>query len=339
VPSTPEERQALADGYRAYGAACQQISGDLIRVIGTDSTVEDLERIRVALGDERLTFIGHSSGTLLGAVYADRYPQRVRAMVLDGPIDPSLSLDQMTLAQAVAFDRTLSNFFTWCASTTACPWRPTGESRQAMLALMDRLRAQPILTPSKQWVGVGELIQGVMSRLYARKRWPALGQALAKAERGDGSDLATLSTNYVNHGASNAADARSVITCLDHPAPADPEAYPGLADAAAQQAPVFGPIFAWAALSCGLWPVPATLHPHAVRAPGAPPIVVIGTTGDPATPQGWAESLASQLEQGVLVLRHGEEHVAYYYSGCVRALVDAYIVGGRPPADPTTCTS
>jgi hypothetical protein len=93
----------------------------------------------------------------------------------------------------------------------------------------------------------------------------------------------------------------------------------------------------WSVLSCGVWPVPATLPARPVRAFGAPPIMVVGTTGDPATPQAWAESLADQLEGGILVLRQGEEHVAYYYSGCVRGLVDAYLVDGRPPPDPTTC--
>ncbi|HEY3239852.1 MAG TPA: alpha/beta hydrolase, partial [Acidimicrobiia bacterium] len=96
--------------------------------------------------------------------------------------------------------------------------------------------------------------------------------------------------------------------------------------------------FTWAALSCGVWPVPAALAPHPVQALGSPPILVVGTTGDPATPQAWAESLANQLEQGILVLRQGTEHVAYYYSSCVRSIVDAYLVDGRLPADGTTCT-
>jgi hypothetical protein len=98
-------------------------------------------------------------------------------------------------------------------------------------------------------------------------------------------------------------------------------------------------VFTWAALSCGMWSVPSTLTPHQTRAAGAPPIMVVGTTGDPATPQAWARSLAGQFEHGVLVLRQGAEHVAYYYSACVRRLVDAYLVDGRPPASGTTCAS
>src|SRR5207237_9280243 len=175
-------------------------------------------------------------------------------------------------------------------------------------------------------------VSGVMSRLTARSNWPSLGSALAAAERGDGSPLATLSSNYENAGASNAADARQSILCLDHPAPRDPDAYPALAEASKAQAPVFGPVFTWAALSCGVWSVPSTLTPGPTRAAGAPPILVVGTTGDPATPQGWARSPAGQFEHGVLVLRQGADEDAYHHSSCLRGLVEPCIVNGNTPA-------
>ncbi|HZQ75716.1 MAG TPA: alpha/beta hydrolase [Acidimicrobiia bacterium] len=340
APTTAAGQKALADAYRAYGQACLQWSGDLLRHVGTDATVEDLERIRVALGDDKLTFIGHSAGTLLGAVYADRYPQHVRAVVLDGPIDPSLTLDQMTLAQAVGFESALRSFFAWCDGTATCPWRPPDPDRTAAFTdLMDRIRQKPLTASDNRIVGVDTFVSGVMSRLTARANWPSLGTALASAERGDGSPLATLASNYQNAGASNAADARQSILCLDHPAPRDPNAYPALAEASKAQAPVFGPVFTWAALSCGVWPVPSTFTPKAVRAAGSPPILVVGTTGDPATPEVWARALAGQFEGGVLVLRQGAEHVAYYYSACVRAIVDRYVVDGVAPASGTTCAS
>ena len=340
APTTDAGAKALADAYRAAGQACLQWSGDLLRHVGTDATVEDLERIRVALGEDKLTFIGHSAGTLLGAVYADRHPQRVRAFVLDGPIEPSLTLDQMTLAQAVGFEAALRSFFAWCDGTTTCPWRPPDPDRTAAFnSLMDRIRQKPLTASGNRTVGVDTFVSGTMSRLTARSNWASLGDALAAAERGDGSPLATLATNYQNAGASNAADARQSILCLDHPAPRDPDAYPALAEASKAQAPVFGPVFTWAALSCGVWPVPSTLTPGPTRAAGAPPILVVGTTGDPATPQVWARSLAGQFEHGVLVLRQGAEHVAYYYSACVRAIVDRYVVDGLVPASGTTCAS
>ncbi|HEV7535634.1 MAG TPA: alpha/beta hydrolase [Acidimicrobiia bacterium] len=340
APTDDAGKKALADAYRAGGQECLKWSGDLLGDVGTDATAEDLERIRLALGEDKLTFIGHSAGTLLGAVYADRYPQHVRAFVLDGPIDPSLTLDQMTRAQAVGFESSLRSFFAWCNSAAACHWRPADPDRTgAFNALMDRIRRQPLTASGNRVVGVDTFVSGTMSRLTARSKWPSLGDALAAAERGDGSPLATLANNYQNAGASNAADARQSILCLDHPAPRNPDDYPALAEASKADAPVFGPVFTWAALSCGVWPVPSTLTPKPVRAAGSPPIVVIGTTGDPATPQGWARALAGQFEHSVLVLRQGAEHVAYYYSACVRGLVDAYLVNGKVPASGTTCAS
>jgi pimeloyl-ACP methyl ester carboxylesterase len=230
APTKPEDQQTLADAYRAAGEACLRWSGDLLRYVGTNSTVEDLERIRIALGEDKLTFMGHSAGTLLGAVYADRYPQRVRAFVLDGPIDPSLTLDEMTLAQARGFEAALRSFFAWCDKTTTCKWRPANPDRtQALLALMDRIRQEPLKASGGRIVGVDTFVSGTMSRLTARSKWPSLGDALAAAERGDGSPLATLASNYQNAGATNAADARQSILCLDHPAPRELSAYPTLA--------------------------------------------------------------------------------------------------------------
>ncbi len=340
APTKPEDQQTLADAYKAFGEACLRWSGDLLRHVGTDSTAEDLERIRIALGEDKLTFIGHSAGTLLGAVYADRYPQRVRAFVLDGPIDPNLTLDQMTLAQAKGFEAALRSFFVYCDKTATCKWRPANPDRtQALLALMDRVRQEPLKASGGRIVGLDDLVSGIMSRLTARSKCASLGDALPAPERGEASPLATLASNYQNAGASNAAEARQSILCLDHQAPRELSAYPPLAEASKAHAPVGGPVFTWAALSCGMWSVPATLDVKPTRAAGAPPIIVVGTTGDPATPQAWAEALAGQLERGVLVLRQGAEHVAYYYSACVRRLVDAYIVDGRPPASGHVCTS
>ncbi|MGH9034649.1 MAG: alpha/beta fold hydrolase, partial [Acidimicrobiia bacterium] len=153
VPTNDADRQRLTDGYRAYGDLCARAHGDYLRFVGTDSTAEDLERIRVALGDERLTFIGHSSGTLLGAIYAERYPQRVRGLVLDGPIDPALDLIGMTRAQSMAFERTLDGFFAWCASDPGCAWRPGADLRAGFLALIDRIRREPLPAPDGERVG------------------------------------------------------------------------------------------------------------------------------------------------------------------------------------------
>ncbi len=304
--------------------------------VGTVDAARDLDRIREGLGDQRLTFLGHSYGTLLGATYAELFPDRVRAMVLDGAIDPALSTDAMSIAQAQGFEASLDAFFAWCRGSNGCAWRPTGDQRTAFMGLLASVRARP-LNVGRRAVGAGELLLGVLSTLYARSFWPALGRALAGVATGDGGQVLSLSDGYQTHGLSNAADANSAITCLDHPVSDDPSTYPQTAAAAAAQAPVFGPMFAWGALQCGVWPVPSTRQPHVIRANGAPPILVVGTTDDPATPYRWAVALASGLDKGVLVGRVGVDHVAYYYSACVRQIDARYLVDGTTPPPSTVC--
>ena len=337
APTTDAGRQALIAGARAYGAACQQHSGALLAYVGTEATARDLDRIRAALGDDRLTYLGHSYGTLLGATYAELFPQRVRALVLDGAVDPSLTTEQMLVGQAVGFEGSLDAFFAWCAGSEACAWRPGSDPRGAFLALLDRVRRQPAAAGAGRTAGPGELYDAVLGTLTARSFWPSLGRALARLASGDGAGVVGLSDGYQTHGGPNTIDANSAVTCLDHPVTRDLAEFPALADAAARQAPVFGPVFAWGALTCAVWPAPPTRAPHAIRAPGTPPILVVGTTHDPATPYPWAVHLAGELEHGVLVGRQGEDHVAYYYSSCVRAIDDAYLVAGTVPAAGTVC--
>jgi pimeloyl-ACP methyl ester carboxylesterase len=341
VPQTEASRQALVDADRAYAAACQRYSGDLLPFVGTDSAARDLDRIRAALGDDKLTFLGHSYGTLLGATYAELFPTRVRAMVLDGAIDPALSTSAMSLAQAQGFEASLQAFFAWCAGpgAGACPWRPVGDPEAALAGLIAAARARPLPAGGGRSAGPGEVYLGVLDTLYAQSFWPSLGRALAGASQGDGRQMVGLSDSYQRHGSANTGDANTAISCLDHPVSRDLSTYSAAAASAAVQAPVFGPLFAWGALGCGVWPVAATTSPHAIRAPGSPAILVVGTTQDPATPYAWAEHLADELDSGVLVGRQGRDHVAYYYSSCIRAIDERYLIAGVTPSSGTICTS
>jgi len=341
VPQNDTERQQMVDENRAYALACQRVSGDLLPFVGTVDVARDLDRIRAAVGDDRLTFLGHSYGTLLGATYAEMFPGRTRAMVLDGAIDPALSLAQMSLVQAEGFDASLQQFFTWCRTSPACAWRPAGDSYAALGALMAAVRATPLPAGGSRHAGPGELYLAVLDTLYARSFWPSLGRALAAAAQGGGGPLVALSDGYRQHGSpnSNALDAMAAINCLDHPTSRDSASYAEAAANATRQAPFFGPVFAWGALECATWAVPPTRQPHPISAIGAPPILVVGTTGDPATPYAWAVALAGELQRGVLVTRQGVDHVAYYYSACVRAIDARYLIDGTTPAPGTTCAS
>ncbi|HZU79154.1 MAG TPA: alpha/beta hydrolase, partial [Acidimicrobiales bacterium] len=168
--------------------------------------------------------------------------------------------------------------------------------------------------------------------------WPRLGSALAQASAGNGAGLVAMSDNYDTENGPNSVDADTAISCLDHPVNAAPSAFPDLAAQAGMRAPLFGPMLMWGLLECAVWPAAPTRQAHAVKAPGSPPILVVGTSGDPATPHQWAVDVAAQLEHGVLVTWDGVDHVAYYYSPCVRSIDQAYLIGGTVPPNGTTCT-
>ncbi|HET6810761.1 MAG TPA: alpha/beta hydrolase [Acidimicrobiales bacterium] len=341
APGDAAGRQQLVADDRAFAAACLSGSGAaLLAHAGTREGVEDLDRLRAALGDDRLTFVGHSYGTYLGALYADAYPGRVRAAVLDGALDPALDLTRQVEAQAVGFDRVLGQFLSWCgADPGPCGWRPGSDPGAAFRSLLDTARRHPLPAGPGRQMGPGEIYEAVEGVMYSPSRWPALGQALGAAAGGNGAPVVALSDAYLNHGGPNGADAFEAVTCVDHPVPGDPAAYPALARELSGPAPVFGPVFAWGELACGLWPVPPTGRPHPVTAAGSPPILVVGTTADPVTPAAWAQSLAAELQHGVLLMRQGRDHVAYFYSACVRSWVDRYLVAGATPPAGTVCAS
>lgn len=337
VPIDPAAEARLGESIRAYVAACVRTTGiALLRHVGTEEAARDLEQLRIALGDDRLTFLGLSYGSLLGATYADRFPTRVRAMVLDGAIDPARPLTQLSADQARGLQDQLDGFLAWC--DRGCAWRTGGRSAAAFDALAQRLRAAALPSGPAQ-AGVAELYRAALSRMSSPSRWPSFAAALAAAERADGAPLLDLARAYVGvtPGSTINADASIAINCADHPVARGVDGTRAAADAAAASAPQFGPYLAWGALVCALWPAPATRRPHPVHATGAPPIVVVGTTHDPDTPYGWAVALARQLDRGVLLTRAGTGHVAYLANSCVRARLDRYVVDTIPPDTASAC--
>ena len=337
VPVAAATQQALVGNDEAYAGQCESMSGKMLPFVGTVDTARDLDVIRQALGDPLLTFVGHSYGTLLGATYAQLFPTHVRAMVLDGAIDPALSSAQMIIDQSKGFEGVLDDFFSWCASTH-CPWNEGSNPAATLLGLVAASRANPIPGGGGRGAGPGEFYDAMLDALYARSFWPSLGSALAEAAAGNGAAILGLSDAYLRNGSTNAVDAETAIDCLDHPTSRDISSYQSLAGEAAAQAPVFGPLLAWGLLGCAVWPVPATRVVGPTTAVGSPPILVVGATKDPATPYVWAQHLASELQHGVLVTWQGENHVAYFYSGCVRSIDQAYLLDGTLPATGTVCT-
>jgi len=337
VPSTAAAQQALFANDAAYAAQCETLSGELLPFVGTVDTARDLDRIRQALGDAQLTFFGHSYGTLLGATYAQMFPTHVRAMVLDGAIDPAMSTEQMVIEQSESFEAVLDDFFSWCAST-GCQWHPAGDPTTALLGLIAQSRQRAIPAGGGAVAGPGEIYTAILADLYSRSSWPSLGRALADAAAGDGAPALTLAHGYTTSGGTNSADAETAIDCLDHPVDRDLASFSAFVAQAAAHAPFFGPLLAWGEVVCAQWPVPPSRTPQATTAVGSPPILVVGATKDPATPYQWAQRLAAELQHGMLVTWQGENHVAYYYSACVRTIDQAYFVQGTLPAPGTVCT-
>jgi pimeloyl-ACP methyl ester carboxylesterase len=337
VPTTPAAQQALLQNDQSFATQCEQASGSILPFLGTVDTARDLDRMRAALGDAQLTFVGHSYGTLLGATYAELFPTHVRAMVLDGAIDPALSTVQYVKDQALSYESELHSFFAWCAAA-GCAWHPTGDPGADLLDLIQRSRSQALSTSAGGTAGPSQLYDTLLAGLESQSSWPSLARALAAAESGNGTPASSMGGQYASGGSSNGAVAEYAIDCLDHPVVRDPSRYPALAAQVGQSAPVFGPLLTWGLLGCATWPVLPSRAPAPATDPGAPPIVVVGTTGDPVTPYSWAVALAKELTGGTLLTWQGRSHVAYFYSPCVRDTVQAYLLAGTVPATGSVCT-
>ncbi|HET9692718.1 MAG TPA: alpha/beta hydrolase [Acidimicrobiales bacterium] len=338
-PPGPAGFATLVATARGFAAACQSSpSGPLLAHVNTLDAARDLDAVRAALGDTRLSYLGFSYGTLLGATYASLYPTRVRAMVLDGALDPTLAPLDALAAQGGAVDAQLGAFAAACRSSR-CPWRPVGSAEAALGALVDAARAGRL----GGGVGAAQVLYGTARGLYSTASWPQLGRALAAAAGGDGTGLADLFRSYVgttpSGGYSTEVEAETAVDCTDVTPPTLGEVQAATARLEAAGA-LFSALDVASEATCSVWPAPAPAGgPHPLTAPGAPPIVVVGSTGDPITPYAWARHLAAELGSGVLLTRVGDGHTALPASGCVRSAVATYLVGLVAPAPGTRCPS
>ncbi len=343
APSTPAGFDALLAAARTLAAGCEARSGAELPYVSTADAARDMDVLRAALGDSKLTYLGFSYGSLLGATYADLFPTQVRAMVLDGVLDPALPSIAEANEQASSLEDQLQQFFAWCASQSSCPWKPAGSPMAAFESLLSEVRASPL--PARQTsrrLGPAQFLYGAASALYSTSSWIDLAQSLQAASHGDGAGFLELFDSYTHRGAdgsySNLLEAEPAVNCLDTPAPSL-AAIESDAPAAAAAAPVFGLLTLYGLAGCIGWPVPATGRVAPIRAAGSPPIVVVGSTGDPITPYRWAQSLATELEHGVLLTRVGDGHTAYQYSSCIRGDVDQYLISLAVPPPGTRCAS
>lgn len=340
-PDTASEWDTAKRISKAFAEDCNARYAATLPFVGTKNVARDMESLRVALGEETLTFVGYSYGTVIGAVYADMYPKRVRAFVLDGAVDLSLGFEETVATQAVGFERALAAYIADC-DVKKCAASPDGNTARAIDDLLAKVEAEPLPAPSADRpAGPGETLLGLIEPLYSKLSWNSLTRALSDARKGDGSGLVKLADQYLQRQPDgsypNLIEANSAVNYIDEECPKDPAAYLSMADRLAKRAPHFGASAATSGLSCAYWrakPDPLT----APRAAGAPPILVIGTTNDPATPYEWSVAMSRQLQSGVLLTNRGEGHTIYAQGdSCIDRAVNAYLLELTVPAAGTSC--
>lgn len=339
--TTAAQRATFVAGEKKFVAGCLARNGSYLSHIGTIDSARDMDVFRALLGDSKLTYYGASYGTYLGAKYAQLFPTRIRALVLDGAVDPSQDNLAGASVQAHGFEVDLQDFLANCASSGSCPLGSTAtDARRGFDQLQARIAAHAEMVKGRK-LGSAEFIGGVAEGMYAVSEWPYLRTGLQRAENGDGSimlDFFDALVERKNGSYSNLQEAFNAISCVDRQSPKDLAAYDAAVRAHQKESPHFAAPIIYPAYVCGLWPVPPVEQAHPVSAPGAPPILVIGTTHDPATPYSWSQALAQQLS-GVLLTREGSGHTAYFSgNACISRAVDAYVLSLVLPAVGTRCT-
>jgi len=349
MPSDAAQLAGIVAQGKLYAQRCARNSAALLPYVGTQNAARDLDVLRAALGQPQLSYLGKSYGTYLGAWYAQLFPRRVRALVLDGAVDPDSPSLPEAIAQATGFQVALRSFAAWCLARAGCPLRGgPGRSVDAAVAGLQALIVRANSVPLVNKLGDGQvadgamLLNGVAAGLYSTSLWPDLKTGLDGAFAGDGTVLVQLSNLLYERNPdgsyANLADADISISCLDRPWPHSLVTWQAAAAAAARAAPLFGAPTVWGSLLCAYWPVPSYPLPR-IRAVGARPILVVGTLRDPATPYRWAQALAGDLSSGVLLGWNGDGHTAYGEgSACVDTIVNDYLISLAVPRSGTVCS-
>jgi pimeloyl-ACP methyl ester carboxylesterase len=343
-PRNEQQRAALVDAATTLARQCATRNGDFLAHISTADAVHDLERLRIAMGEAQLSFVGYSYGTFLGASYANEYPSRVRAVVLDGPVDLSASARASTLGQARGFEHALDDFLADCSASPGCAFHHDGDAAAAYDWLRRRAGRAPLATDDDdRTLNQTRFDAAVLQQLYlGRSAWPALADALAAADEGDASTLLAGADAFTGResdgGDDHAFEAFWAVSCLDGPPVGDVDAARALEHEAVTVAPRLGALIVNLSLPCSVWPVPPGPEPGRLTTIGAPAILVIGTREDPATPLRQARTVTQQFARARLLVADGEQHTSFDNGNrCVDRVVTRYLVDRKVPALGTRC--
>ncbi|GIF05928.1 alpha/beta hydrolase [Actinoplanes siamensis] len=322
----------IADG-------CGRKYGDQLPNFSTEQAARDMDALRTAVGDSKLTYLGFSYGTLLGATYAQLFPQNVRALVLDGAVDPTENYVESSETQAKGFERAFGNFTAWCKANPAkCP--VAADPRGAITGALAKAEKSPVPLRDGRKATPGWIFLGLISSLYTESGWTSLAKATADLARGDAKGIMELADQYAereqNGTYSNLFDANLAVNCADTDDAPTADRVRELQGQWRVKYPMFGAPLATGMLPCTYWPGKPDPYP-AGKANGAPPILVVGTTGDPATPYENTARLAGMLGTGHVLTWEGEGHTAYPSTECVTRAVDGYLIDLKVPAEGLRC--
>lgn len=346
VDYSPAGVARIENDTKDYVQRCVEKVGDeFLANLGTVNVARDLDAIRSALGDDKLTYLGYSYGTRIGSTYAEAYPQNVRAMILDGAIDPNTNPIEEDLRQAASFQDIFDNYAADCAESANCPLgTDPDQAVDVYRGLVEPLVDAPVATKDPRGLGYNDAIIATIMALYSPAFWTHLSDGLTELSRGRGDTILLLADVYMGRDAdghyNNATDARIAVNCVDQPPVTDRAAVIDEDRRAREVAPFlsYGEFTGHAPLgTCAFWPVPATSEPHTISAPGLAPTMVVSTTHDPATPYQAGVELAEQLNGGLLTFDGTQHTVAFQGNDCVDEFATDYLIDGTVPPTGAQC--
>ncbi len=340
TPQTEEEKTALVDATRLFSEECEKNSGEILPYISTNNTVRDMDAIRAALGEEKITYFGFSYGSELGATWVTMFPTTVRAAVLDGATDPNADYMQAGLDQAKGFDTEFNKFLKKCSANTQCEFYNNGNAEVAYDKLIKQLDEHPLVV-SKDRTPVNQSVAftAISEAMYSSTMWPELETALADAQAGKGAGLLALYDQYYQRNGDgtygNELEAFYSIMCLDDPGPATVEATDAYVPKFEAVAPRLAHGFT-AGYGCVFWKAKPDLRIK-ITGKGAGPVVVVGTTGDAATPLASSRKMTAALEDGRLIVVTADRHTGYGENTCVTDAVNKYLITAKVAFKEKSC--
>jgi pimeloyl-ACP methyl ester carboxylesterase len=346
VEYNPQGVAHIESENKAFVQRCLDKMGkEFLASIGTNNVARDLDAIRAALGDDKLTYLGYSYGTRLGSAYAEAYPDKVRAMILDGAVDPNADQIEEDVRQAAAFQQAFDNFAADCATSPNCPLgTDPAKAVDVYHSLVNPLVQKPAKTKDPRGLSYSDAIVGTILPLYSPSLWRHLTQALSEIKGGTGDTMLAMADLYMGRDSkghyNNSTDVRVAVNCVDK-VPITDRAKVVDEDRRTRLAAPFMSYGEFTGLApmdtCAYWPVPATSSQHEIKVNGLPPILVVSTTNDPATPYKAGVDLAEQLGGSLLTYQGTQHTVVFQGNKCIDDIAARYLVDVTVPPPNTRC--